>query len=337
MRLPKGAGSVVKLSGNRRRPYCARKTVGYTEKGYQKFLIVGYFETYLEGLGALMKYNANPYDIETDNITFEKLYERWLVLKSHKLNKGSQKCCRVAYSHSKNLYKMKYKDIKAYHMQSVIDNCGLGYASQSNIKTLLGHLDKFALELEVITRMSSELVTTESAPPTSKTAFTEEIARLWEHADEPWVDTVLIFLYTGFRISELCNMPLENIDFNEWTFKGGIKSAAGKNRIVPIHERIRPLVQRRVAENNNYFLENSKHNALSDVTYRETWKKIMQAHGMKYTPHEARHTLVSRLQRAGANQVYIDRIVGHASQGTGQKVYTHVNISDLHNTIGLVT
>lgn len=47
MRLPNGYGGVVKLSGNRRRPYAARITTGWynndqTGKRIQKFQIIGY-------------------------------------------------------------------------------------------------------------------------------------------------------------------------------------------------------------------------------------------------------------------------------------------------------
>ena len=47
MRLPNGYGGVVKLSGNRRRPYAARITTGWyhndkTGKRVQKFQVIGY-------------------------------------------------------------------------------------------------------------------------------------------------------------------------------------------------------------------------------------------------------------------------------------------------------
>ena len=35
-RLPNGAGSVFKLSGNRRKPYTAVMSIGYTDQGLKK-------------------------------------------------------------------------------------------------------------------------------------------------------------------------------------------------------------------------------------------------------------------------------------------------------------
>ena len=45
MRMPNSFGSVYKLPGKRRRPYVARKTMGYTAEGQQIKKIIGYSET----------------------------------------------------------------------------------------------------------------------------------------------------------------------------------------------------------------------------------------------------------------------------------------------------
>ena len=44
-------------------------------------------------------------------------------------------------------------------------------------------------------------------------------------------------------------MPIENINLSDWTFKGRIKTAASKDRIVPIHSAIRDMVTKRINEN----------------------------------------------------------------------------------------
>ena len=64
MKLPNGYGSIQKLSGNRRKPYIVRKTVGYDENGVQIRKIVGYFETRTKALQELALFNENPYDID---------------------------------------------------------------------------------------------------------------------------------------------------------------------------------------------------------------------------------------------------------------------------------
>ena len=58
-RLPNGYGSVCKLSGNRRRPYIVKKTVGFDARGYPIYNIVGYAATKEEGLEMLSAYNRD--------------------------------------------------------------------------------------------------------------------------------------------------------------------------------------------------------------------------------------------------------------------------------------
>ncbi|WKS98289.1 hypothetical protein [Gallibacterium anatis] len=53
MRLPNGYGSVFKLSGKRRKPFIARKTIGYNENKRQIYHNIGYFATKEDALKAL--------------------------------------------------------------------------------------------------------------------------------------------------------------------------------------------------------------------------------------------------------------------------------------------
>lgn len=53
MKNPNGYGSVFKLGGNRRRPYCARVTVGWTDDGKQQYKNIGYFEERADAMIAL--------------------------------------------------------------------------------------------------------------------------------------------------------------------------------------------------------------------------------------------------------------------------------------------
>lgn len=81
MRNPNGYGSVVKLSGNRRRPFVARKTTGFTDDGYPIYKAIGYYENRKAAMLALAAYNMDPYDLATRNLTFSEIYELWVKQK----------------------------------------------------------------------------------------------------------------------------------------------------------------------------------------------------------------------------------------------------------------
>jgi len=221
-------------------------------------------------------------------------------------------------------------------MQDCIDNCGRSYATQNSIKALFGHLDEFAFEIDIIDKMYSQLTKAHPIPETTRTPFTDEqINALWKIKDEPWVNTVLIFLYTGFRLNELLGMKTEQVNLHESYLQGGIKTASGKDRIVPIHDKIKPFVKDLVDQGNTYlFTFDGK--KFSHTKYYECWNEVMKKIGADKTPHEARHTFETRLDNAKGNRKCIDLLMGHKSKDVGNRVYNHKTIEQLRETIALL-
>ena len=336
MKHPNGYGSVVKLSGNRRNPFTVRKTLGWNGKGHPVYKTIGYYPTREEALIALAEYNRCPYDVDIQKTTLSDLFKLWIEKKLHKLGKSNQSRLKTGFKHCSVLHNMKYREIKAYHMQEIIDDCGRGYSTQSAIKNLFYHLDRFAMELDLIDRPYSGLTTTESASETVKQPFTaDEIRRLWAMCEEPWVDSVLVFLYTGFRISELLDVQTSNVDLAVGVIKGGTKTENGKNRLVPIHSKIEKFIRRRVAESGEY-LFSCNGRKIATAQYYELWGEVMVKAEMSHTPHECRHTFRSRLDSLGANKVCIDKIIGHKSNDVGERIYTYKVIQELKEAIELI-
>ena len=84
MKLPNGYGSLVKLSGNRRKPYAIRvsywdDTPGQPPKRKQKY--IAYFSEKKNALSFLAEYNSGAIIPEhqkySDIPTFAELYEKW--------------------------------------------------------------------------------------------------------------------------------------------------------------------------------------------------------------------------------------------------------------------
>lgn len=335
-RNPNGYGCVTKLKGNRSRPWCVKVTI-YDIEGHAKQTPIGYAETEEKANILLAEYNDNPWDIDRERVTLIDLYQRWAEIKLPKLSHSLQLVLKSAFKHCSKYYGMKYRSIKAYQMQDCIDNCGCAYSTQGHIKNLWGHLDRFAFECDIISKMYSQLITSPPVPETSRTPFTDEqVEMLWKIKDEDWVNTVLIYLYTGFRLNELLNMKTDQINLKEWYFQGGLKSNAGKNRIVPIHDRIKPLVKDLVEQGNTYLLTyNGK--KIAAYKYYECWNEVMGKIGAETkTPHEARHTFETNLDNAKGNRKCIDLLMGHKSKDVGNRVYNHKTLEQLRETVALL-
>lgn len=334
-RNPNGYGCVTKLSGNRSKPWIVKVTI-YDEAGHSRQVPVAYAETEEQGNILLAEYNNNPWNIDRNKVTLVELYNRWAKIKLPKLGTSNQSSLKSAFKHCSKYYGMKYRNIRAYQMQDCIDNCGCGYSTQGAIKNLWGHLDRFSFELDIIDKMYSSLTTAPPIPDTQRTPFTpEQVSALWKIQSDPWVDTVLIYLYTGFRLTELLRMKTEQVNTKDWYFQGGIKSASGKGRIVPIHDRIKPFVQTLVDQGNLYlFSINGK--KFSQTNYYKCWNEVMEKIGADKTPHEARHTFETNLDNAGGNRKCIDMLMGHKSKDVGNRVYNHKTIEQLRETIELL-
>lgn len=334
-RNPNGYGCVTKLKGNRSRPWCVKVTV-YNAEGLARQVPVGYAETEERANILLAEYNNNPWNIDRNKVTLVDLYNRWSKIKLPKLGKASQGALKSAFKHCQKYYGVKYRSLRAYQMQDCIDSCGKGYSTQGAIKALWGHLDNFAFESDIVDKMYSTLTTAAPVPETRRTPFTsEQIDALWRIKDEPWVDTVLIYLYTGFRLNELLGMKTEQVNIKDWYFQGGLKSVSGKGRIVPVHDRIRPLVRTLVDRGNTYLfsLDGKK---ISHTNYYKFWNVVMTKIGADRTPHEARHTFETCLDNAGGNRKCIDMLMGHKSKDVGNRVYNHKTIAQLRETVDLL-
>ena len=107
MKNPNGYGSISKLSGNRRRPFWVRITVGWdiTKDGKQKQLTqtLGYYASRKEAMVALATYNANPYDLSSAKSTFNDMWELWSEKHFEKYPR-SENAIKSAYKPCKRIY-----------------------------------------------------------------------------------------------------------------------------------------------------------------------------------------------------------------------------------------
>ena len=349
MRLPNGFGSVYKLSGKRRRPWVAAKTFSWeldeekkTTKQVQK--AIGYYATRQEAMTALVNYNENPYDIDTERITFSDVYEKWSEAYFPTLtNKSSIRTVTAAYKYCKPLYNMRMRDIRTNHLEQTIKNADVGDNTKARMKSIFNLIYKYALKHEIVDKDYAQLCDSVKKPkPTIvRIPFSDdEILSLWEHIDFPFVDMVIIGIYSGWRPQELAILKVADVDLEQMTFTGGLKTDAGKNRTVPIHPIIFELVKKNyekaISMNSDYLFNDENGQQGTHLTYdkyRGRWKKIMKRLEMDHKPHDSRHTFITKAKHANVNEYILKLIVGHAINDITEGTYTHRTIDELHSEI----
>lgn len=332
MKNPNGFGSVVKLGGKRRKKYAVRLTIGWTEDGKQVFKYLGYYANQREAKEALAKYHVAPVNLDILGITFEELYEEWSKGKFEKVSSSAVSSYRVAYGKCEELYPIKFADIRKVHLQKIVDAQG-SVSTKKQVKNLFGQMFTYALENDVTHKDYSKYVeiTSETAPTEKSTFSDEEIESLWVNL---WktrnTDIALILIYTGMRINELFFMKKEDVFLEERYMIGGNKTQSGKNRIIPICEKIVPIIEYHMKANKSpWLIVNTRGNQVKYATFiKRQWDVTMEKLGMIHTPHETRHTFVSKLDSAKVNQITIKKIIGHADSNVTER-YTHKNLPEM--------
>ncbi|MBR4941839.1 MAG: tyrosine-type recombinase/integrase, partial [Clostridia bacterium] len=219
-----------------------------TGKATQKYITIGYYETEIEAIEALMEYRKNPYTLDASFATFSNVFELWKAKKYPEISKSGQSVYDAAYKNSEKLHNMKMRDIRTAHMEEIMLNLPFGYQAQAKLKTFWGQIFKYAMEHDIIQKNYAEFIKTRDKDEgTKRTAIpSEDRAKLWASIDAGNRDAeiAMIYLYTGMRPSELLEVKKENVDLEARIMIGGSKTDAGKDRHVPLHKDILPFVRR---------------------------------------------------------------------------------------------
>lgn len=330
-RLENGFGSVVRLSGNRRRPYAARLSASGTANGQNTPRAIGYFETWQQAYNALAEYNKRNADMA--DATFKDIADMLIDRKTADgISPSRIRSLQNCINKCEKLYDRPIADIRLIDLQRLMDAVSgtVGPGTCVTLKNTLHQMWSIADEHDLVRKnYPSFLRIPQPVVFEHSEAFTRaEVDKMWIYSDDDSVARILIMIYSGFRIAEYKTMM---IDTEQRIFQGGSKTTAGKNRIVPMHSRIVPLVERLINANDILFR--------NDVMTRRKFPGTLESIGIdvkNHTPHDCRATFASLLSAAGAPDLHIKRMMGHASNDLTKDVYTSVEIENLRKSLELI-
>lgn len=274
MRKPNGYGSIKKLSGNRRRPF----VFVITKNGKQK--AIEYFCTQTEAEIYAADYNKkNNKILHGHETTFDELFYRWLpfYIDKHQPSKSTINSYHNSYKHCLSLHEMPLKKIKYYHLQDIIDTVkrkGLSYSTCKKIRSTLSLMFKYALMMEYADKnyiMLLNLGKNKQKRP-HKPFTRQKINKLWSNLQQiEGVDTILILIYTGMRIGELLELTKDNVYMRQKYIKITKSKTKSGLRIIPIHEKIFPLIQIRMQTPGKYLICRHNESPYNYSTYCTLW------------------------------------------------------------------
>ena len=364
-KLPNGYGSIKRLSGkNRTNPYgvypptkefdlnglpVPQKAICYVDDWYKGFTVLTWYRNgeYYEGrekelssdseelkrqiIGILSKFNQGQREIAGQK-TFEEVYQEYYLWKFQKPYDHTEKkvsmenSMRAAYKNCNTLHDRSFRSLTANDLQEALDSCNKKHSSLELILVLFHQMYAYAEANDLADKDYSKFVKINKSDDDEhgEPFSASDLEILWKNQDNEAAEMLLIMCYSGFRISAYKDMKT---DFEEKYFQGGVKTAAGKNRIVPIHSAILPLVQRRLDRYGTY---------LPDCVsiFRKSMYEALRLLGIKkHTPHDCRHTFSMLCDKYGVTENDKKTMLGHAFSDVTNKVYRHRELEELRKQI----
>ena len=146
---------------------------------------------------------------------------------------------------------------------------------------------------------------------------------------------VRLLYSTMARVSELCNIKINDIDFNNGYVR--LRGKGNKERIVPVDIRTLEIFKEHLKDRisydpEDYLLVNTRFQQLSPRIVQADIKTIKEKCGFPdskiVTPHIFRHTGATHLRRSGMDISELQDILGHSSPNT-TRIYAKNDITKL--------
>ncbi len=194
---------------------------------------------------------------------------------------------------------------------------------------------RFLLQEQIVAQdPTAGLVTPKLGQKLPRAVSPEDVKRLlWaalnsEKNSERTHALIQVLYSTGARVSEICSINIEDIDFAEGMIR--IRGKGNKERLllltVPAMNAIIEYIKFRPAEGPLFLNRQSKR--LSPLTVQRTVREIADRAGIssQVTPHALRHSFATHMLERGADVRVLQELLGHANLATTQ-IYTHVSLT----------
>ena len=330
MRLPNGFGEITKITAKPlRHPFRVRTVIGKKPTGRPEYKTLGYYTTYNEAYAALTEFHQNPYNLDA-KISMQELYERWSVPYFEKISRSSVRTVTAAWRYCSAIADTPVQNIRTGHLKAVVESCPNANTG-ARVKSVFNLMFDYACEFDLVKRNYARDFNVErpKEPDKEHIIYTDDEMRiLWRHAEDRTVRLILIQCYTGWRPQEIGLIKREDVDIMDWTMKGGMKTAAGKDRVVPIHPKIRKFVEDFIRE--SYELSSEYAFCWPDgskMTYdkfRHAFNRVKKSLELNpdHRGHDGRKHFITKCKEYKVDDFAIKYMVGHVIDDLTERVYT---------------
>lgn len=230
---------------------------------------------------------------------------------------------------------------------------GLSSKTVSDIRSVLLLGLEYARQQQYPCSVNSKIFIPKSCKTNKKILTCEEQLKLegflYQHPDSAALG-ILMALYSGLRIGELCALQwgdinlengtvqisktiirIQNVDYNNDNEKKtriliSHPKTESSNRFVPLPTFIVELLEKYRQESDTFFVTGTKF-YMEPRIYLDKYKRILKKAGLEsFTFHALRHTFATRCVESGFDTKSLSEILGHANVSTTMQNYVHPSL-----------
>lgn len=339
---PNGSGTVYK----RGKTWTARIVIAWKERPDGTFTPVyrtkGGFPRKKDALNHIPELFKTPR--QEKKLSMHEIYDAWLPTHEGRVGKSTMDCYKAAWKYFKPIHYLPFADIDLDDLQECVDDCPCGKRTKENMKALAGLLMKYAIPRHQTDLNYAEYIHTGNDEKGTHPAFTREQIELI-HAQigiTPHAEDVYCLIYTGFRPAELFSLTKDS--YKDGILYGGIKTEAGKNRAVPVHPKIAPIIASRMQSTSEYLFPKDDSTQMSPKYFRDNYfYPVLAAANIQpittkdnpahYVPYSCRHTFANLLKDVPGSDKDKAGLMGHEDYKTTQKHYQSAEIEAFKSII----
>ncbi len=322
----------------------------YIKGKYKNKVIYGYIygSSYSETKEKLR--NFGNVEIETQEInTFNEKIDKWLEYKKCTVKESTYS---TYYAIASNKIRPLLGHYKINNLNKEIINSFIDKLSNSLSINTVHDMANILKQILKYNRMTDIDVKVPIKEHKSISVFTpKDIKKLERFAltyDNRFVFGIILSLYTGIRIGELCALKKSNFDMNLMTLSINhtiirVKNADGKQktkvicsapksrksiRTIPIPDVLQSYLIHYLNEmNSDYYFLTNKTKAIEPRSYTNKYKKYLNYWGINHKKfHTTRHTFATKADETKMSTKALSEILGHSSASITQNLYIHPSL-----------
>ena len=256
----------------------------------------------------------------------------------------------IAFKKCAEIHDKRLMDLTVTDLQSIIKTMsasGIRHPMQKKVRQVMHNVYRYAVKYQLIAPTADISHFIDIDPPkrkyrkkpfnTRQLNRVKAIADDREHTLSPMAMAIIMMCYSGPRPSEFLHVLKSDVKLKQRFYLiRESKTAAGRNRIVPINKKVLPYYEYWMSRNGVTLITDDDGQPLTYHQFLTRFRHVMDASRCHHTPHECRHTCATWLNNKGANKLATKRILGHAVQDVTDGVYTHPSVRQLRRAIDLL-